>query len=82
MRTFRLSARKKKKGWLCYKQGAAKRQNPGLVNLVPAVVYQFCLALPEALTQPGAHLIAYPCIMLICYIADDDGSGQNGTGKR
>ena len=34
---------------------------PGLVKFVPAVAYHFCLALPAAFTQPGAHLLAKPC---------------------
>ena len=32
-----------------------------MVNSVAAVAYYFCLALPAAFTQPGAHLIAEPC---------------------
>ena len=39
-------------------QDSAKRQSPGLVNLVSAVANHFCLALPTAVTQPGAHLSA------------------------
>ena len=31
------------------------------MNFVPAVAYLFCLALPEAFTQPGDHLLAVPC---------------------
>ena len=32
-----------------------------MLNFVPAVAYLFCLALPEAFTQPGDHLLAVPC---------------------
>ena len=42
-------------------QGLAKRWSPGLVNFVPALAYHFCLVLPAAFTQPGAHLLAEPC---------------------
>ena len=28
---------------------------PGLVKLLPAVAYHFCLNLPEAFTKPGAR---------------------------
>ena len=28
------------------------------MNVVPAVAYHFCLNLPAAITQPGAHLLA------------------------
>ena len=42
-------------------QSSAKRWTPGLVNFVPAVAYHFCLALPEAFTQPGTRLLADPC---------------------
>ena len=37
-------------------QGSAKRLRPGLVNVVPAVAYHFCLSLPAAFTQPGLSL--------------------------
>ena len=30
-------------------------------DFFPAVAYHFCLALPAAFTQPGAHLLAQPC---------------------
>ena len=43
-------------------QGSAKRRAPGLVRFVPAVACHFCLALPAAFTQPGAHLLADPFI--------------------
>ena len=43
-------------------QGSAKRHAPCLVEFIPAVAYHFCLALPTAFTQPGAHLLAGPCI--------------------
>ena len=46
-------------------QGEAKRRSPGLVNFVAAVAYHFCLALPAAFTQPGAHLLAEPCIIAL-----------------
>ena len=42
-------------------QGSAKRRAPGLVNVIPAVAYHFCLALPAAFTQPGDHLLVEPC---------------------
>ena len=32
-----------------------------MVKFVTAVTYHFCLALPAAFTQPGAHLLAVPC---------------------
>ena len=44
-------------------QGSAKRQSPGLVNFIPAVAFHFWLALPTAFTQPGARLLAEPCIL-------------------
>ena len=34
---------------------------PGLVNFLPAVVYHFCLSLPEKFSQPGSHVFAQPC---------------------
>ena len=43
-------------------QSSAKRWFPGLVNFVSAIPYHFCLAYPAAFTQPGNHLLAYPCI--------------------
>ena len=33
---------------------SAKVSAPGLVNLIPAVAYHFCLNLPAAFTKPGA----------------------------
>ena len=38
-----------------------KKWSPGLVNFVTVLAYHFCLALPEAFTQPGDHLLAKPC---------------------
>ena len=38
---------------------------PSLVNFVPALAYHFCLALPEAFTQPGDPLLAEPCIAVV-----------------
>ena len=35
-----------------------------MVNFVPALAYHFCLNLPAAFTQPGARLLAEPCISL------------------
>ena len=43
-------------------QCSTKRQSPGLVNFITALSYHFCLALPSAFTQPGAHLIEEPCM--------------------
>ena len=34
-----------------------------MVNFVPAVSFNFCLALPAAFTQPGDYLVAEPCRM-------------------
>ena len=34
------------------------------MNFVPAVAYPFCLDLPVAFTQPGAHLSDQPCTCL------------------
>ena len=42
-------------------QGSTNRRAPGLVNVVPALAYHFCLNLPAAFTQPGAHLLVEPC---------------------
>ena len=36
-------------------------RSPGLVNVVPAVAYRFCLALRAAFTQPWDHLPADLC---------------------
>ena len=44
-------------------QGSAKRRSPGLVHFVTALAYHCCLAWPAAFTQPGAHLLAEPCIL-------------------
>ena len=41
-------------------QELAKRRSPGWVNFVAAVAYHFCLAMPVAFTQSGAHLLAGP----------------------
>ena len=51
-------------------QGSAKRWSPGLVNFIPAVAYHFCLALPAAFMQPGAYLLAEPCIRLTVTLSD------------
>ena len=48
-------------------QGSAKRQNPGLVNFVPALSYHLSLALPAAFTQPGNRLLAEPCILMVIF---------------
>ena len=45
-----------------YVQGSAKKRSPSLVNIVAAVACHLRLALPAAFTQPGAHLLADPCI--------------------
>ena len=52
-------------------QSSAKRQALGLVNFDPPVAHHFCLALPAAFTQPGANLLAEPCIAAddaYCYV--------------
>ena len=41
---------------------SVKRRSPGLVDLVPALVYHLCPALRVAFTQPGYHLLVKPCI--------------------
>ena len=46
-------------------QGSAKRRSPGLVNFVIALAYHFCLALPAAFMQPGDHLLADPCTVVV-----------------
>ena len=52
-------------------QGSDKRWSLGLVNLVTALAYHFCLTLPAAYTQPGVHLLAKPCIgYLLCKTAN------------
>ena len=50
----------------CYKLDyrARLKDCPGLVNLIPALAYHFCLALPAEFTQPGVHLLAHPCSCL------------------
>ena len=45
---------------------------PGLVNLVPAVAYHFCLNLPAAFLQPGNSLIFEP---YICDVTLSDRQG-------
>ena len=52
-----------------------------MVNFYAAVAYHFCLALPAAFTQPGAHLFAEPCRLLdytsmLCHAT---GIGQKTT---
>ena len=42
-------------------QGLANPRIPGLVNLVTAVAYHFCLNLLGAFSQPGARGLADPC---------------------
>ena len=42
-------------------QGSTNRRALGLVNLVPALAYHFCLNLPAAFTQPVARLLVDPC---------------------
>ena len=39
----------------------------------PAVAYHFCLALPAAFTQPGAHPLAEPCtpVLTVTHLEDD-----------
>ena len=44
-------------------QGSTNRRAPGLVNIVPALAYHFCLNLPAAFTQPGARLLLEPCTL-------------------
>ena len=41
-------------------QGISTRPFPGLVNLVPAVAYQFCLNLPAAFSQPRNGFKRFP----------------------
>ena len=48
-----------------YVQGSTNRRAPGLVNFDPALAYHFCLNLPAAFTQPGAHLLVEHCITFI-----------------
>ena len=47
-------------------QGSTNRRAPGFVNFVLTLAYHFCLNLPAAFTQPGAHLLVEPCTSLIC----------------
>ena len=42
--------------------GSAERWSLGLVNIVTALAYHFCLALSAKFTQSGEHLLAKPCI--------------------
>ena len=53
-------------------QGPAKKRFPGCENLVLAVAYHFCLALPEKFSQPGNHSFAGPCrvVGLLCMVTD------------
>ena len=53
------SAPPPQRGWEI--QSSAKRRTAGLVNCVPVVAHDFCLALPAAFTQPRPHLLADPC---------------------
>ena len=48
-------------------QGSAFRWVQGFVNVVAAVAYHFCLALPTEFTKPGDHLLAEPCIIYNMY---------------
>ena len=48
-------------------QGSTNRRALGLVNLVPALAYHFCLNLPAELTQPRARLLVEPCTEGIGY---------------
>ena len=43
-------------------QGSPKECFPGLVNLVTAVAYHFCLNLPGGFSQRGKHSLGDPCI--------------------
>ena len=38
----------------------------GLLKLVPAVAYHFCLNLPATFLQPGAYSFGDPCTLLTC----------------
>ena len=42
-------------------QRLAEFDAPGLVNVVHAVAYHFCLNLPAAFSQPGKGLLEIPC---------------------
>ena len=42
-------------------QGWTIRPFPGLVSLVPAVAYHFCLNLPAVFSQTGNGLVVKPC---------------------
>ena len=44
-----------------YIQGLTIRPFPGLVNIVSAIAYHFCLNLPAAFSQPRNSLIVEPC---------------------
>ena len=56
--------------------GLGSRRALGLVNFDPAVAYPFCLALPEAFTQPGDHLLALLGLPLSACECD------NSSGRR
>ena len=42
-----------------------KRWTPGMVKFDPAVAFHFCLALPAAFTQPGAHFLTELCVIAL-----------------
>ena len=44
-----------------YIQGSPKECFPGLVNLVTAAAYHFCLNLPRAFSQLGKYSFEDPC---------------------
>ena len=50
--------------------GLGKRRSLCLVNFVTAAAYNFCLALPAALTQPEKHLLA------LCNFGKELGRGR------
>ena len=56
-------------------RGTAIRRAHGLVNLVPALAYHFCLALPAEFTQPGAHLLFPSPVMYCSHLNELDGDG-------
>ena len=49
------------------------------MNFVGAVAYNFCLALLVAFTQPVAHLLAEPCVLLEIRFSTE-GAGQEELG--
>ena len=61
-------------------QGSAKRRSPGLVNLVTAVAYHFCLALPAAFTQPGYHFFSR--VLCPSYLASNHPSIRHSVVPR